>query len=56
MAEMNTWSEVDGYFNSRLLPADTVLDTVLDANAGAGLPAIDVAPNQGKLLYLGWQD
>ncbi|MNI95882.1 hypothetical protein D3C73_1542280 [compost metagenome] len=56
MGEMNTWSEVDGYFNSRLLPADPVLDTVLDANAGAGLPAIDVAPNQGKLLYLGWQD
>ncbi|KWX73398.1 methyltransferase [Paenibacillus riograndensis] len=52
MGEMNTWSEVDGYFNSRLLPADPVLDTVLDANAGAGLPAIDVAPNQGKLLYL----
>ncbi|QQZ63628.1 O-methyltransferase [Paenibacillus sonchi] len=52
MGEMNTWSEVDGYFNSRLLPADPVLDTVLDANAGAGLPAVDVAPNQGKLLYL----
>ncbi|MCE3199180.1 O-methyltransferase [Paenibacillus sonchi] len=52
MGEMNTWIEVDGYFNSRLLPADPVLDTVLDANAGAGLPAVDVAPNQGKLLYL----
>ncbi|QUL57201.1 O-methyltransferase [Paenibacillus tritici] len=52
MEEQNKWSKVDGYFNDRLLAADPVLDAVLDANAGAGLPAIDVAPNQGKLLYL----
>ncbi|MNO25253.1 putative O-methyltransferase [compost metagenome] len=52
MGELNKWSKVDGYFNSRLLADDPVLEAVLDANAGAGLPAIDVAPNQGKLLYL----
>ncbi|OKP98974.1 O-methyltransferase [Paenibacillus sp. P46E] len=52
MGELNTWSKVDGYFNSKLLAADPVLEAVLDANAGAGLPGIDVAPNQGKLLYL----
>jgi predicted O-methyltransferase YrrM len=46
------WNEVDGYFNGKLLAADPVLDKVLEANAGAGLPAIDVAPNQGKLLHL----
>ncbi|MEK3757410.1 O-methyltransferase [Paenibacillus sp. FSL P4-0338] len=52
MEEQNKWSNVDAYFNDRLLTADPVLDAVLDANTGAGLPAIDVAPNQGKLLYL----
>ncbi|MEK3714461.1 O-methyltransferase [Paenibacillus sp. FSL R7-0333] len=52
MEEQSKWSKVDTYFSDRLLAADPVLDAVLDANAGAGLPAIDVAPNQGKLLYL----
>ncbi|MHA6531245.1 O-methyltransferase [Paenibacillus sp. BAC0078] len=52
MGELNTWSKVDEYFNDKLLATDPVLAAVLDANAGAGLPAIDVAPNQGKLLYL----
>ncbi|AIQ57922.1 O-methyltransferase [Paenibacillus borealis] len=52
MKEQNKWSKVDAYFNDKLLAADPVLDAVLDANTGAGLPAIDVAPNQGKLLYL----
>lgn len=52
MREQNKWNQVDAYFNDKLLAADPVLDAVLDANAGAGLPAIDVAPNQGKLLYL----
>lgn len=52
MGDWNKWSKVDAYFNDKLLAPDRVLDAVLDANAGAGLPAIDVAPNQGKLLYL----
>ncbi|WP_405111252.1 O-methyltransferase [Paenibacillus sp. FSL K6-1217] len=52
MTEQNTWSTVDTYLGDSLLAADPILDAVLDANAGAGLPAIDVAPNQGKLLYL----
>ncbi|WP_150265553.1 O-methyltransferase [Paenibacillus tepidiphilus] len=52
MKESATWSKVDEYFSGKLLPADPVLEAVLDANVKAGLPAIDVAPNQGKLLYL----
>ncbi len=36
----------------RLIPRDPVLDEALQANAAAGLPTIDVAPNQGKLLHL----
>jgi predicted O-methyltransferase YrrM len=47
-----TWSAVDRYFSQTLVPSDPVLDDVLRANATAGLPAIDVAPNQGKLLHL----
>ena len=46
------WSSVDRYLCDVLLAPDPVLEAALEANAGAGLPAIDVAPNQGKLLYL----
>ncbi|MBG9789808.1 O-methyltransferase [Brevibacillus laterosporus] len=52
MESPKKWAEVDQYFNSMLLPSDPILDEVLQANAKAGMPAIDVAPNQGKLLYL----
>jgi predicted O-methyltransferase YrrM len=46
------WDAVDAYIIDRLLPPDPVLDAVMAANAAAGLPAIDVSPAQGKLLYL----
>jgi predicted O-methyltransferase YrrM len=46
------WTAVDRYLVSALLPADDALAEALRANAAAGLPAIDVAPNQGKLLHL----
>ena len=46
------WSAVDAYLNETLLARDEILDDVLLANAAAGLPSIDVAPNQGKLLQL----
>jgi predicted O-methyltransferase YrrM len=46
------WSAVDGYIVSNLLPHDPVLEQALHSNAAAGLPSIDVAPNQGKLLHL----
>ena len=46
------WAEVDGYLVSTLVGEDPVLDAALAANAEAGLPPIDVAPNQGKLLNL----
>src|SRR5688572_10154379 len=50
--DQNLWNAVDAYFVDRLLPPDPVLDAVMAANAAAGLPAIDVSPAQGKLLYL----
>jgi len=52
MAHDNPWSAVDDYLNAALLPRDPILEEALRANAEAGLPAIDVAPNQGKLLHL----
>lgn len=46
------WSAVDRYINDLLVPSDPALDAALAASAKAGLPAIHVAPNQGKLLQL----
>lgn len=47
-----SWAAVDDYFAAQFLPLDAALDAALAANAAAGLPAHDVAPNQGKLLAL----
>lgn len=46
------WKSVDRYITDQLLASDPVLDETVATNAAAGLPAIDVAPNQGKLLHL----
>jgi predicted O-methyltransferase YrrM len=46
------WTAVDRYLNETLMGPDPVLEAALEANAAAGLPAIDVAPNQGKFLSL----
>src|SRR6266511_3757955 len=46
------WTEVDQYLTDQLVPPDPALDAALAASDAAGLPAINVAPNQGKLLHL----
>jgi predicted O-methyltransferase YrrM len=46
------WTAVDRYITDLLVPADPALDAALAASNAAGLPAINVAPNQGKLLHL----
>jgi predicted O-methyltransferase YrrM len=46
------WTAVDEYIIRMLVPPDPVLDAALDASDAAGLPAIQVTPNQGKLLHL----
>lgn len=46
------WTKVDAFFGQSLIPEDPVLQAVLQASQDAGLPAINVAPNQGKLLHL----
>ena len=47
-----TWAAVDRYFEGSLLTADPVLESTLSASTDAGLPAIAVSPQQGKLLHL----
>ena len=46
------WSSVDRYLTDLLIGPDAALDAAQDASVAAGLPAIAVAPNQGKLLHL----
>lgn len=49
---MLRWAEIDAFFADHLIAADPDLSAALAANAAAGLPAHDVAPNQGKLLHI----
>jgi len=46
------WSTVDNYLVTALIPTDPLLSQVLANNQRAGLPAIDVAANQGQFLAL----
>ena len=46
------WTAVDRYLCDTLIPADAVLDAALADSTAAGLPAINVAPNQGRMLQL----
>ena len=46
------WTAVDRYIADVVVASDPVLDAALEASAEAGLPPINVAPNQGKLLAL----
>ncbi|MEZ7238180.1 O-methyltransferase [Rhodococcus sp. GXMU-t2271] len=46
------WAATDSYLAELLVGDDPALTATLEANAAAGLPPIDVAPVQGKLLHL----
>src|SRR5579859_5720034 len=46
------WTAVDEYLAGLLLPSDPVLEQALADSRAAGLPAINVAPVQGRLLQL----
>ena len=46
------WNAIDDYIADYLVPSDAVLDAALEESEAAGLPQINVAPNQGKLLLL----
>jgi predicted O-methyltransferase YrrM len=46
------WSAVDSYIADIFIEDDAVLEAALADSAAAGLPAIAVAPHEGKLLML----
>lgn len=46
------WNAVDEYFSQLLVDSDPVLERTLLKSTEAGLPQINVAPNQGKLLQI----
>jgi predicted O-methyltransferase YrrM len=46
------WTQVDEFFDSRLLESDPLMDSVQETADGAGLPLIQVTPSQGKFLAL----
>ena len=46
------WTAVDQYVSDVLVGHDPALEEALAESSKAGLPAINVAPNQGKMLML----
>lgn len=46
------WVAVDNYITDLFVPADPALEGALQSTIDAGLPRINVAPNQGKLLHI----
>ncbi|HEV3022554.1 MAG TPA: O-methyltransferase, partial [Pirellulales bacterium] len=46
------WGAVETYFTERLALPDPIQTATLEANARAGLPAIDVSALLGKLLHV----
>lgn len=46
------WTKVDEYIVERLLAPDAALEDAVRASEAADLPAIQVSPNQGKLLQI----
>jgi len=47
-----TWTAVDEFVSEVMIGPDVVQKETLRRNAEEELPSIDVAPNQGKMLYL----
>ena len=48
----NNWTAIDAYIADHLVAPDPVLEAALVDGEAAGLPAIAVASNQGKLLHI----
>ena len=52
MMSEDLWSKVDTYITDKLIKTDAALDRALETSEAAGLPAINVSPNHGKLLHI----
>jgi predicted O-methyltransferase YrrM len=48
----DAWKRVDAYFATTLIAPDPTLDAAVAEQRAAGLPPIEVAPVNGKLLHL----
>src|SRR5215211_7214006 len=46
------WTAVDDYITNLFVPPDPALAAAIQATSDAGMPLINVAPNQGKLLHI----
>ena len=46
------WTAVDNYISNLFVPADPILDAVLQSTVRAGMPLINVSAAQGKLLQI----
>src|SRR5882724_7129260 len=46
------WTAVDSYIADLFIAPDFAQEAALDSSKAAGLPAINVSPAQGKLLYM----
>lgn len=51
-ATVDKINAVNAWIVDSLIPSDLALDACLNSNAAAFIPAIDVASNEGKMLYL----
>lgn len=52
MGQASVFEAVDTYIDTLFAPNDSVLEGAIERAEAAGLPAIQVSPGQGKLLYL----
>ena len=52
MTDQQQWDAVDDYLTGLVVRPDPAIEAAQRAGDEAGLPAIAVAPNQGKLLHL----
>ena len=50
--DQEQWTAVDRYLTDLFVRPDAALEAALRTSAAAGLPPIQVSPNQGKLLLL----
>lgn len=49
---LKKWAAVESYITDLLVPSDPALEAALKDSSAAGLPPINVTPNEGKLLWL----
>ena len=46
------WTHADQYIDGLFAPPDSALEAALISSAQAGLPSIQITPNQGKLMAI----